>query len=343
LSDPKQEEIALLEPGHAQPAATTGGSGGAQAQAPRRKQRKRQRDLLAYGLAGAIIAYLAHGVSPGEFAGALRQANPWWFLLACAGSFAVWFFGETILYSKLFTYFHAPISFAEMLPANAAQYFLQAINQVAGGAALALFMRKRKGVPIFSGGATLAFMGLIDVFVMALTGLVAAVLVPNSWLGPRWYYPAMMIVGLCLVTWFWRRGRPSSSIARWVYDRPSFQSFRQARISHYLRLMLIRLPIFAAQGFALYFQLLSFEVHVPLIQVLAFEPAELFLSALPITPAGLGVLQAVLILGFHSYGTRAAILTMGLAISTMGIIMRLPLGIGAAGLLAREVTRDGPA
>lgn len=304
------------------------------------KKAKWLRNAAAYGLAISIIVYLARGTPLGEFVTIVRHANPWWFLLGCAGSFAFWFFGETILYSKLFSYFHAPTSFREMLPANAAQYFLQAINQVAGGAALVLFMRRRKGVPLLSGGATMVFLGLIDFFVMALMGLLAALLVPGSLLSQWWYYPVIATAGVCLVAWFWLRGQPSSPIARWIYERPSLLSFRKARISHYLRLTLIRAPIFAAQGFMLYFQLKSFGIHVPLIQVLAFEPAELFLSAFPITPAGLGVLQAVLILGFHSYGPQATLLTVGLAISTMGIMMRLPLGFGAAGTFAREMIRQ---
>lgn len=322
------ESVQTLRPGCCAPPAN-----------PPKKKRRWLRDGLAYALALGIILYLARGTSLSQFEGILRQANPWWFLLACLGSFAFWFFGETILYSKLFSYFHARTSFREMLSANAAQYFLQAINQVAGGAALVLFMRKRKGVPLVSGGATLIFLGLIDFLVMALMGLAAALLVPSSWLGPKWYFPAIIAVGIGGVVCFWLRGRPSSAILRWIYDRPSLMSFRRARISHYAPLILIRAIIFAAQGFALYFQLRSFGVHVPLIQVLAFEPAELFLSALPITPAGLGVLQAVLILGFHSYSTRATILTVGLAISTMGIMMRLPLGFGTAGIFAREASR----
>ncbi|MGH9470192.1 MAG: lysylphosphatidylglycerol synthase transmembrane domain-containing protein [Terriglobia bacterium] len=294
------------------------------------------RKAVAYGLAAAILVVLARGISLGDFARAVRNADLFWFVLACAGSFAVWFFGETLLYAKLFSYFHARTSFREMLPVNAAQYFLQVINQVAGGAALVLFMRRRKGIALFSGGATMIFLGLIDFLVMALMGVAAALLVPDSLLGKGWYYPVGGTLGVCLVAYFWLRGRPSSHLARWIYERPSLVSFRDARISHYLRLMLIRTPIFAAQGFLLYFQLRSFGIHAPMTQVLAFEPAELFLSAVPITPAGLGVLQAVLILGFHSYGSRAALLAAGIAISTMGVVFRLPLGFGAAGTLARE-------
>ncbi|MGH9355636.1 MAG: lysylphosphatidylglycerol synthase transmembrane domain-containing protein [Terriglobia bacterium] len=298
------------------------------------------RRLLAYGLAASIIFFLARGIPLQQFASAIRHANAPLFLLACLGSLVFWFLGENILLSKLFSYFHTPTSFREMLPGNAAQYFLQAINQVAGGTALVLFMRRRKGVPLFSGGATMVFLALIDLQVMALMGLVAAILVPDSLLGHAWLYPAAMAAGLALVAWFWRRGRPSSVLARWVYDRPSLESFRQARLSHYVRLILIRAPIFVMQGVMLYVMLISFGTHVPFRQVMAFEPVELFLAALPITPAGLGVLQAALIFGFHAYGSRAILLTTGLAISTMGIILRLLLGLGSAGALARDLIRN---
>ncbi|MGH9440247.1 MAG: lysylphosphatidylglycerol synthase domain-containing protein, partial [Terriglobia bacterium] len=191
--------------------------------------------------------------------------------------------------------------------------------------------------PVLSASATMVFLALVDFLLMGMMGVTAAILVPNSFIGSAWYYPAGATVCLGLIAWFWMRGRPSSTVARWIYDRPSLESFREARISHYVRLILIRAPIFILQGVTLYFELRSFGVHVPFRQVMAFEPAELFLSALPITPAGLGVLQAVLIFGFQSYGSRADLLTMGLAISTMGIILRLPLGIGSVGALARDL------
>ena len=279
---------------------------------------------------------LAHGIPAKYFLRALRAANPWWFLLACVGSFAFWFLGDTLSLARIFTYFHVKTTFREMLSANVTQYFLQTINHVAGGTALALFMRRHKGIPVVSAGCSMMFLGLVDFLVMGVTGLAAAMLVPTSLLASGWYYPAAVTAGISLFAWFWMRGRPSWRILRRVYEVPSLASFRSARVSHYLRLMLIRALVFTGEAFMLYIQLGSFRVHVPLVQVLAFEPAELFLSALPSTPAGVGILLAVLILGFHHDGSRATLLTMGLAISTMGILVRLPLGLGAAGSFARE-------
>src|SRR5271167_1931384 len=78
--------------------------------------------LAAYAVAFAIILYLARGIAPAQLLHDLAMARLWVFIPACAGSFAIWFLGETLLFSLLFSYFNSRISFREMLPANAAQY-----------------------------------------------------------------------------------------------------------------------------------------------------------------------------------------------------------------------------
>jgi uncharacterized membrane protein YbhN (UPF0104 family) len=300
--------------------------------------RKWARQALAYGLAAAIIWFLARGTSWRQFEEVLHHVNAWEFLAATVASFACWFLGDNLAYARAFSYFHGEISFREMLPANAAHYFLQAVNSVAGGAALAFLMSARKRVSLLSSGATMAFLGLVDLLVMAWSGLAVALLVPNSWLAGERAYAAAVTCGLTLIAWFWMRGRPGNSVLRWLYDRPWLVSFRDAGLAIYVKLGLIRAAVFALQGAILYFQLASFGVHVPFRQVMSFEPAELFLNSLPLTPSGLGVLQAVLILGFHEYGTRAGLLSVGLMISIAGVLMRLPLGLWAARSLADEGT-----
>jgi uncharacterized membrane protein YbhN (UPF0104 family) len=304
----------------------------------KRRAWKWARQALAYGLAIAIIAYLARGTSWRQFETVLRQVNAWEFLAATAASFACWFLGDTLAYARVFSYFHGETSFREMLPANAAHYFLQAVNSVVGGAALAFLMSARKGVSVLSSGAALAFLGLVDLLVMAWSGLAVALLVPHSWLAGERAYAALVTAGVTLVAWFWTRGRPRGSVSRWLYDRPWLAIFRNARPANYLELGLLRAATFALQGAILYFQLASFAVHVPFRQVMSFEPAELFLNSLPLTPSGLGVLQAVLFLGFHEYGSRAALLSVGLMISVAGVLMRLPLGLFVARSLANHST-----
>jgi uncharacterized membrane protein YbhN (UPF0104 family) len=300
--------------------------------------RKWARQALAYGLAAVIIGYLARGTSWRQFEAVLHHVNAWEFLAATAASFACWFLGDTLAYARVFSYFHGEVSFREMLPANASHYFLQAINSVAGGAALAFLMSAQRRVSVLSSGATLAFLGLVDLLVMAWSGLAVALLVPHSWLAGERIYTALVTAGLTMIAWFWTRGRPRNSLLLWLYDRPWLVSFRDARPAIYVKLGLLRAAVFALQGAILYFQLASFGVHAPFRQVMSFEPAGLFLNSMPLTPSGLGVLQAVLVLGFHEYGTRAALISVGLMISIAGVLMRLPLGLWAARSVAQEST-----
>lgn len=300
----------------------------------------RSKNLIAYGLALAIVAFVARGVSASELGDALGRARLSIFIPARIVSFLCFFFGETLLFSLLFTFFNARITFREMLPANAAQYFLQVVNAAVAGGALVAFLHRRKGVPWLAGGCTMIFEALLDFQVMAWIALFGTLLVPEFPLRVPWYYPALAIAGLWLLAGFWMSGRPRSPILQWLYDRPSFGAFRKARLRHYLVLMSIRLPIFLVQCVSFYLQMISFNIHVTLGQVIASTPAIMLITALPIVPVGLGPDQAVMVYGFRGYGSQADLLGMALATNMMGMMFRLILGIGSAGTFARELAEE---
>ena len=293
--------------------------------------------MAVYAAALGIVWYLARGIAPAQLLGGFSMADLRVFIPACAGSFSIWFIGETFLFATLFSYFHTRTSFREMLPANAAQYFLQLVNSAAAGTALVMFMNRRKGVPWLAGGCTLIFQALLDFEIMAAMALVAAAADPASLIRGFWYVPAFVLAPLLLNTWFWMRGRPRSRMARWFYDRPSMHCFRAARPVHYFRLAGIRTAIFLGYGVMLYFQIRGFRIKVRPSDVFAFLPAVLLFDGLPITPVGLGPVQAILVSGFQAYASRARLLAMALSISFMNIAFQAPLGLGSAGAFAREV------
>lgn len=285
------------------------------------------RRLAAYIIAIAIICWLARGLKGVDLMHALQRANLWIFIPACALSVVCWLIGETFLYAKLFSYFHGRTTFSEMLPVNAVQEFLQAVNTVAASSALVLFVHRRKGAPWLTAGCTLLFQAFIDLQVIAWVALAGALVVPAALFGMPWYYPALAVVTASLFAWFWKRGLPHAPALRWLYERPSMSAFRAADLTHYLRLMLIRLPIFLAQALVLYFELIAFGLHVPLVYLVAFVPALILLGTLPIAPAGLGPRQAIVVLGLSAFGSRVDLLALSLGHSIISLILRLPLGL----------------
>jgi uncharacterized membrane protein YbhN (UPF0104 family) len=284
-------------------------------------------NIAAYAAATAIIWWLARDLSIVQLAEALRRANLWLFIPACAFSVACWLIGETFMYSRLFSYFHGRTTFREMLPVNAVQEFLQAVNMVAASSALALFIHRCKGASWLSAGCTLMFQAFIDFQVIAFVGLAAAITVPSAIFGLAWYWPAAAVAALTLIVWFWKRGAPHVRILRWLYERPSMAVFRNAKLSQYVSLILIRTPIYMAQAIVLYLELRAFGLHVPLTYLAAFVPALIAVGTLPIAPAGLGPRQAVIVLGLGAFGSRADLLAMALGHSIISIVFRLPLGL----------------
>jgi len=298
------------------------------------------KNLLVYCAAGVIIWYVARGVSISDFIRSFDEANLWLFIPASLIGFLIWFVGETILFARLFTYFHKPTSFREMIPANAAQYFLELVNLAVASGALIFFLHRRKGVPWLAGGCTLLFQGLLDIAILAAMALVAAAVVPSSPIRVGVPYAVAALLALAAVAAIFLWWRPERGLGRWIYERPSLISFRLAQPRHYLKLTLIRSPIFALQGFIIYWQLLSFHIQVPLVQAFALMPAVVLIGGLPITPVGVGPFQAIVVGGFSAFGSPAALLATSLAVSGINVVLRLPLGLGAAGAFAHEVRED---
>jgi Lysylphosphatidylglycerol synthase TM region len=284
-------------------------------------------NAAAYAVAAVIIWWLARGIPLAQLTSDLVHARLTLFVPAAIASLALWIVGDTLVYARLFSYFHAPTRFREMLPGTATHEFLQVVNAIAASTSLALFVQARKGVDWLSAACTLGLLGFIDLQSMAWMLLIAARVEPRATLGIAWYYPALFICGSCGFAAFWLHGRPRSQLGQWLYRRPFFTAFRQARLAHYLTLSLIRIPTFAAQGVVLYLEMIAFGIRAPLSIVMATLPVVLIAGAMPGAPSGLGTRQAAIVVGFRQFGSRASLLTMSLAHGWLVITLRLVLGL----------------
>lgn len=292
------------------------------------------RAILSYAAAAALIWWLCRGIRLSDLESNFGRADLSLFLPVTIATFFCWFFGENLLYSRLFSLFHAKTTFREMLPISAAFYFLQIINGGLAAGVLIFLMQKRKGVPWLEGGFAMLFMSMIDFQIILLMTLLASKYIGRVPLDLPWRYLIIATLLWWLTVWFWLRGRPAWEPARRIYDWAPMSCFRKARFSDFLYLMLIRAPIFLMQGMSLYLTLMSFGVHVPLGYVLAVNPGIILVKSLPITPLGLGSEQAAAVLSFQSFCPRGTLLAMSLAASTLGLFLRLGAGVFAAPALA---------
>lgn len=293
---------------------------------------------LVYAAAGVIVWYVARNVSWTHVARAASEADPWLFAAASLGSFICWFAGETVLYSYLFGCFHRRTGFLELAPTIAAVYFGQIINSIVASAALILFLRSRERVPWTTAGCTLMFQAYVDMMLLALVSPAAIALVPASPIRPGLIYVACIFGALSLVTVVWLLVQPREWLGKWLYDHPAMVSFRTAQVRQYLVLGTIRLATFLTAGIALYVQLMSFHLPVPLVEVLALTPWVVAIGNLPVSPAGIGTTQLVFVLGFAHFATRSELLAVSLAVSGFNLLFRIPLAFVSARAVAAEVT-----
>jgi hypothetical protein len=299
-------------------------------------------EVAIWLIAGLAVWWVARGLTIGKFVASFKHANLQLFLAANLTSFFIWWLGETYLFARLFTLFHKPCTFREVLAPSAAQYFLQVVNILVAAAALVLFLNRRKGVSWTAASWTLLFQGFIDAILLAIGFTAAGVLRPQSPIHRFLPYACVALLFFIAVALWWGHGRPRNRAGQWLYDWPGLHAFRAAGWHEYLELGLIRLAIFLPQGFLFYLQMRAFHANVPFDATLALTPGLLLAAGEPITPSGLGPLQAVMVDGLARFAPRARLLSAGLAISIMHILCRLPLGVGAAGTFVRRVlTSEG--
>jgi uncharacterized membrane protein YbhN (UPF0104 family) len=289
-----------------------------------------------YLAAASILWWVGRGVSWTSVADSMSRAELGLLVTASVGAFACWFVGETVLFSRLFSYFHERTTFRKLLPTVAAVYFLQVVNSIIASGAFALFLRTRKRVPWITAGCTLMFQAYVDTMLLAIMAVTAIALVPTSPIRPGLFYAAAVLGAFCIVTLLWLFWEPRSGIGRWLYDRPAMVSFRRARPRHYLKLMGIRLVIYIGAGFAMYGQLRSFHIYVPLVQVLALTPFVMAVGNSPISPAGIGTTQLVFTVGFADFAPRDQLLAVSLAATAFNFILRVPMGFATGRALIEE-------
>ncbi len=267
------------------------------------------------------------------------------FVCVSLAGFIGWFIGETFLYSRLFSFFHGRTRWFELLPTMGAMYFLQIINSLVASGALLLFLHMRKHARWMTAAGTLLFQAYVDVMVLAALSILAIVLVPTSALRPGLYYAMAVLAAGCFIGSFFLAwgARPSpGNWLRWIYERPSFATFRLALPSHFIQLAAIRSMICLAAGLTLYGQFVSFHIKVPLIQALALSPLVVAIGNSPFSPGGLGTTQLVFIFGFAGFAAKGDLFALSLAVSAFNLLVRIPMGLTMGAPLAEieEVAVD---
>ncbi|MGB8681813.1 MAG: lysylphosphatidylglycerol synthase domain-containing protein [Candidatus Binatus sp.] len=299
-------------------------------------------NLIAYAIAAAIVCFAARGVSLRQVVNATSHATLWLFIVASLGGFLCWFLGETVLYSRLFSYFHGSTGSIELLPTMSAVYFLQIVNSYVASGAFVLFLHARKRAPWIMAGCTLLFQAYLDAMLLAALALFAIALVPTSPIRLGLNYAAGVVSAGCFIASFfllWGKRLSTGNWLRWIYDRPSMASFRTAQPSQYFKLLGIRFLIVLGSGVALYGQFVSFHIGVSLAQTLAMTPFIVAVGNSALSPGGIGTTQLVFTLAFARFASKNDLFALSLAVTAFNFLVRVPMGLAMRTPLEDEAAK----
>ncbi|MGH9197218.1 MAG: lysylphosphatidylglycerol synthase domain-containing protein, partial [Acidimicrobiia bacterium] len=214
-------------------------------------------------------------------------------------------------------WFHASVTYRELLPVRAASYVIAFFNVNVGRGALAAYLSRRLGIPFLQIGSTVLFLLLTEYTHLVVWGIVGLLLFQSPAAEQLWWGP-LGVAALWLMMVVAR-----SVMGGWSLLR----TFRMAPPLRYLQVVLLRVPMFAVSLCLHFFAARTFGLEIPFPQMLTFLPLIFMIAALPITVAHLGSTQAAWLFFFSAYAPPPKLLAFSLAAHLTFMATRALLGI----------------
>jgi len=220
----------------------------------------------------SVAAYLAQVFAKVSWSSWLALMIPYSVFFFLIDSLVVW---------RVISWFNVRVAYTDILPVRASTYILSILNEQLGKGAMAMYLNRREGVPGWKLGSSMLLIMVCEIYYLCAWANVGAALQWNSL--PEVFH-ALPFVGAVLLVAFavghaYFRGAflPDSKLR----EAHLLDAFRQARIHHYLTVIVLRSPALLA-AVVVYSQALSlFGVEVSYLQMLGYLPVIFFGASVP--------------------------------------------------------------
>ncbi len=322
---PADPHAAEAGPAAAAAAASTGG----------RATAKRLREWLPWLLGLAIVVWLLRRLPLHAVVGALA-GGPWATLIAyVAGELLLVLVADAWATAVTLRQCGGSPPFPQVLAMRGATYLLNLVHFAAGQGAFGWYLA-RAGRSGWSAGGALMVIFVTQGLALLVTFAIGLLLAPMAIAQRALPLALLAFVGVVgyLGVLAWRPGK----LARLLLLQPLFAAGLRghlvalaARLPHMAVLVLLNWGLYRVWG-----------MPVPLRVGLAAWPLLLAVSALPITPAGLGTVQALQVSFFASWAPapdraarQAAVLALTLAQYALALLLQAGIGALCLRVLAR--------
>lgn len=276
----------------------------------------------------AIFGYLFWDVPYEDAWEAARSARLDLFIPEMLIAVIFWFLLDSAALAYLLTRFNAPVSWAEARSIRGITYLVTVLNWNVGTAAIVLHLRRSKRVPALESTSSLFFYGNCDAtLLMALTLIGTSTFPDSAGLATIQKFAAVFFAFQIGIFILLTTNRPDWAWVRRVRGAAIVRSYRLSSLQDFSVVMGLKLIYFIGFLWIFWAGSHAFGVGIPFSLAVASAPAIMMISALPVSPAGLGTQAAAMVFFWSDYGDKAAILAFGLVFPVALTLSRCFLGL----------------
>ena len=300
--------------------------------------------LLPWLIATMITGFLFMRVDYLQFFEALKLARISVYIPLITFFILIWFIIETYNLQSLYRYFGHHVEYSTMLSIRGATFLLMIINYGLGAGAIAMYLKKLFGVSLLRSTGILFFYMVVEssgIALMAVAGFLLAG--DSSGIEPWVFYLAGGLFIFYNIEILVLKYIPALGFLKRFVNSSILLPVRESTISTYAGICLQRMAYFMTFVIFFYFAVRAFHMEIPFLTLTALVPIIFFIGNLPVTPFGLGTIQAAMLYFFRDYGAPANILAMSLVYTVSLMIFRAIIGfyyLKTASVLLTDIKKD---
>lgn len=307
--------------------------------------KKNVKRLLPWAIAAVIFYFLFRQIPPGQVIKTIPHANIPLFAFYAITYFVVVMLLDCVGLRWALTRFSTRVNLKETILMRGATYLLMLINYNLAQGGIAFYLKKTHKAPIFKTLGTISYLTMVDLTLVVTCAVLAVQFQDVVYRGEslRGYITrAGLLFYSVLIFWviFWKNidrpiFRPALKwkIVEWFTSRPLFATFREASAMDDIKMVFFRMPIIFLIVVSFFLWIHAFRASIPFSHILIFSPVIMLISTLPITPGGIGTVQALCI-EFFRIGVQSPLISQKL-FSTEEVILAASLLWGFGNFLLK--------
>lgn len=284
--------------------------------------------MAPWAAAFVILAVEFYNIDRKFFMASLKSAELSIYIPLVIFFIFLWFFIESFNLQMLYRYFGYKLQYKKMLEMRGATFLLMIVNYGLGAGGIAMYMKKYKGIPLLRSTSILFYYMVVESSGISFLAVTGFLLAGESSKIPYWviYLSLYLFLFYILEIVLLKYIPPKGFLKKFISSR-LVEPIRESTWMMFLGIFFQRMIYFMTFIIFFYFATRAFHMEIPLLALTALVPIIFFVGNIPITPFGLGTIQAGMLYFFKDYGTEANILAMSIVYSVSLMFFRAIIGL----------------